>query len=101
MKIIKCLSELIGDELDDAKGYAEKALRYREEWPNVSRLFAALSQEEMGHMEKLHDAVTTVIKEYRDRDGDPPEPMMAVYNYLHEKHIEKAAEVRVLQNMYK
>lgn len=101
MEIIKKLSEMIGEEIDDAERYAKCALKYKDERPSLSRLFFTLSQEEMDHMTRLHDAVAEIIKEYRDENGEPPVAMMAVYDYLHEKHIDEAKEVKKYQEMYK
>ena len=45
--------------------------------------------------------MTTIIKKYRETKGEPPADMMAVYDYLHKKQIDKALEVKALQTMYK
>ena len=101
MEIIKKLSGMISEEIDDAKKYAKCALEYKDERLGLSRLFSTLSLEEMDHMTRLHDAVTDIIREYREKNGDPPETMIAIYDYIHNEQIDKAAEVRRYQDLYK
>ena len=101
MKIIKCLSEQIEDELQDADKYIELAMKWKPEEPDTAELFYELSTEEMGHMERLHQEVTEVIEEYRKQHGEPPKDMMTLYDYLHEKHIGVATKIKVKQGMYK
>ena len=101
MKVIKILSKKIEEEICDAKDYAKMALKYKEEYPGLSRTLFNISLQEMEHMGLLHNEVAELIKKYREEHGDPPAEMLAVYNYLHEEQIEKSAEVKTLQNMYK
>lgn len=101
MKIIQCLTDKIHEELADAKAYEKLALRYKEEYPDVARLFDKLSGEEMEHMVALHNAAAYMISDYRKEHGEPPADMMTLYNYLHEKEIESAAEVKRLQAMFR
>ena len=101
MTIIKCLSEKIEEEMDDAQNYIELAMKWRQEVPEAAELFYTLSVEEMGHMAKLHDEVASLIEKYRDEHGEPPKDMMTLYEYLHEKHMKRATEIRVKQGMYK
>ena len=101
MKLIKCLSELIEEEIEDADKYVDLASKWKDEYPDTADLFYELSLEEMGHMEKLHGEVVELIEEYRKEKGDPPKEMMFVYNYLHERHIDKASKVKSKQTLYK
>ena len=101
MKIIKCLSEYINDEIHDAEKYAEKAIGIKQEYPEVADLLYQLSLEEVTHMNRLHDAVTKLIADYRKKEGEPPEGMKAVYDYVHEQMIAKAKGVKILQDMYR
>lgn len=101
MKIIKQLSDYIDEELDGAECYAKMAVKYKTERPDLAKMFYTMSIEEMNHMKYLHDAVVKIIEEHRKTKGEPPAPMMAVYEYLHEKHIDHAKEVRILQDQYK
>ena len=92
---------MIEEETQDAEKYAKCALKYKDDYFSLSRLFFSLSQEEMEHMGKLHDAVVEIINKYRDEHGEPPAEMKAVYDYLHERQIEEAKEVKEYQEMYK
>lgn len=101
MRKIQILMEHIEDELKDARNYAKLALEYKNDDPELGDLFYKLSGEEMNHMNALHKSVVAHIEEHRRNKGEPPESMMAVYEYLHKRDIEKAEEVGVLQAMYK
>lgn len=101
MKIIKCLSEYIEDELHDADKYITKAMMVKSENPELAELFYQLSLEEMTHMTRLHNEVEKLIAAYRRTEGDPPVEMQAVYDYLHQKNIEKAKLVKAAQASYR
>ena len=101
MKIIEKLSDMIEEELADAEKYARCALNHKEDRPDLANTFYQLSTEEMRHMSMLHDQVTKLIADYRREHGEPPPEMLTLYNYLHERHIAKATEVKAMQAMYK
>ena len=54
MKIIKELCSYIDEEIDGAKTYAENALKYKEENPDLAKMFYNMSLQEMEHMNELH-----------------------------------------------
>ena len=101
MKIIEKLSEKISEEIHDAKEYASMAIEYRDQHPDLAQTLYSLSLEEMDHMSRLHAEVAKLIEEYRKTNGEPPAAMLAVYDYLHKKQIEAAAEAKNMQAMFK
>ena len=101
MKEIKLLMEHIEDEICDAHTYAELAVEYQSADPETAELFYKLSGEEMSHMYALHKNVVRLIEAHRREKGEPPADMMAVYEYLHKRAIEKAEAVGVLHGMYR
>lgn len=101
MKLIKKLSEMIIDEVQGAEEYAKEANLLKDEKPEIAKMFFNLANEELGHVNTLHIAVTSLINEYRAEHGEPPEGMLAVYNYLHEKQIEEVAEVNAMLSQFR
>lgn len=101
MQIISKLSDMIEEELNDAEKYIKCALNHKEDNPQLAMTFYKLSTEEMNHVNYLHEQVTDLISSYRKEHGEPPEKMSWVYNYLHEKHIEHANKIKILQASYK
>lgn len=101
MKLIEKLSEMVDEEIGDAHKYAKCALEYKDTNTSLSKVFFDLSSAEMQHMTMVHTEVAKLIEKYRQEKGEPPEGMKAVYDYLHRKQIDKAAEVKTLQGMYR
>ena len=101
MKIIEKLCDYIDEEICDAKKYAKMALEVKTEHPQLADTFNRLSQEEMVHMQTLHNEVEKLIMDYRKEHGDPPADMKAVYDYLHQKSIDKAKEAKTYQAMFR
>lgn len=100
MKIIERLSDKIDEELNDMESYANLALQYKDSDKDTAKLFYDLSLEETKHYTRLHDRVVALINDYKAKNGPPPEGMIAVYNYLHEKQIERAKQAKILQEMF-
>ena len=101
MKIIQWISDRIEDEIADASTYAEHALKFKDNMQKLADTLMKISEEEMRHMALLHNEVVDIINDYRKTNGEPPADMLAVYDYLHKRQIEKSAEVKAMQMMYR
>lgn len=100
MKLIRELEELIEEEINDIKKYAKMAAEVKDEYPMLAHTLYTISTQEASHQASLHSEVVSIIEDYRKKNGDPPAAMMAVYEYVHKKHIEKMAEARRYQEEY-
>ena len=99
MKEIKWLAENIREELEDAEKYALKALKWKDDRKDLSQTLAGLSKQELTHSELLHDQAVRLIKEQHDMGVTPPAAMQAVWDWEHERMIEKTAHIRQLLEM--
>ena len=96
MRVIMKLSRMIEEGIRDAEKYARCAIEYRESKPELSRTFIQLAEQEMGHMQMLHNAVTQLIEEQRRTQGEPPPGMMEAYDLIHEWQMDHADEAQAM-----
>lgn len=101
MVLIQKLEEAIEEEIHDVKHYAKWAVELKKDYPALAQVLYNISTQEDGHQAMIHGEVVKIIEAYRKANGEPPATMMAVYNYLHKRSIEKLADARRYQEMYK
>ena len=101
MKLIRELEEMIEDEIHDIEKYAKMAAQVKDEHPALAQVLYNISVQEDAHHAALHNEVVRIVEEYRRTHGEPPAAMMAVYEFMHKRHIDKIAEARRFQDIYK
>ena len=101
MKLIRDLEELIEDEIQDVKKYAKMAAELKAEHPGLAQVLFTISTQEETHQAAIHTEAVKIIEEYKRTHGAPPPAMIAVYEYMHKKHIDSLAEARRYQDIYK
>ena len=101
MKLIAKLVDRIEDEIGDVKFYAKFASEVKDTHPGIAHVLYTISTQEESHQAALHEQVVKIIEQYRKEHCEPPAAMMAVYEYEHRKMIEKMAEARRYQEIYR
>ena len=101
MKLIAKLVDRIEDEIGDVKFYAKFASEVKDTHPGLAHVLYTISTQEESHQAALHEQVVKIIEQYRKEHGAPPAAMMAVYEYEHRKMIDKMADARRYQEIYK
>lgn len=98
MKELKIIVEKIKEEVVDAEEYAKLALQYKEKDKELAAAFSNLSGQELTHADILHGQAVRLIQARKD---PAPVSMQAVWDWEHEKYIERVAKVRALLEMAK
>lgn len=102
MKIIKCLVEDIEEELESAEHYAKLATQYKDEDRELADVYAKLANIELEHVDALHNQVVRIIKDWRTKSGEePPAAMQAVFDWEHNKQIDKVKQIKILLGLYR
>ena len=101
MKLIKELEELIEEEIHDVKKYAKMAAALKDENPGLAQVLYTISTQEDTHQSALHTEVVKIIEEYKRTNGEPSAAMLAVYEFMHKRHIDNITEARRYQEVYR
>ena len=92
---------MIEDEIDGAEKYARMAIKLKDERPQLAQTFSNLTNEELRHVDVLHNEVVNVINEYKNAGSEVPLDMQAVYDYIHKKQIDRVHDVKVYLEQFK
>ena len=65
MEIVRTLSSMIEEEIGDAEKYLASAIEHKDDEPELAQMFYELSEEEMGHMHRLHQEMARIVERYR------------------------------------
>ena len=101
VKIIEKLTDRIDEEISDIKHYAKLAAEVKEDHPGLANVLYNISVQEDTHQAALHAEVVKLIEAHRKNHGEPPAAMMAVYEILHKRSMDKLAEARRYQEIFK
>ena len=98
MKLIKWYANAIGEELDDAKEYAEKSIecRVKGDIPSANK-FKEMAHDELKHATYLHEMAVQAINEVRQY-YTPPVAMQDAWEKAHREFVEKTAWIKQMLN---
>ena len=91
MKKIKCLVENICEEIEDAEKYAGEAMRMKTEDLELSKVYA----------DTLHNQAVRIIKAHKATGAETPASMQAIWEWEHEKIVDKTARIKLMLEMLK
>lgn len=94
MLMIRDLVEHIREEVHDARGYAEAAMRVKMDDASLASIYAELGAEEIKHAEKLHKAAVDIITKHTAGGKEVPAAMRAIWDYEHKVMIEDMADAK-------
>ena len=99
MKSIKWYADAIGEELEDAKEYAEKAIESRvKNDMSAANKFKEMAHDELKHSAYLHEMAVKAIDEVRQY-YTPPVAMQEAWDKAHREFVEKTAWIKKMLEM--
>lgn len=94
MRVIAKVVDMIKDELEGAENYAVYAMKWKQQYPKLAQRLNELASVEMQHVRALHTEAERLISDYRSEHGEPPEGMLAIWEYEHEKLLKESAGIK-------
>ena len=101
MKEIKEIARDIREMLQDAECYAREAVKHKDQYPELARLYNLISSNRINEINSLHDQAAAMIDRARREGKEVPEAMTAVWEWEHDNMLDEMTDVKRLQDMYK
>lgn len=96
MKKIKELVDLLDEELDGAKTYAEKHVEYKADKNNKWAIkFQTMAETELEHAMAIHELVVEEINKVKEV-YTPPQDMLDKWDKEHKEYIEKVSWIKTM-----
>ena len=99
MKEIKHLVEDIREELEGAEHYAKVAVKLKDTNQANSNEYAEMARQELSHVDRLHKMAVKAIEKAKSEGIATPPAMQAVWDWEHEKMMDKTARIKSLLAM--
>lgn len=100
MRLIKKMVDQIKEEIHGAGEYLDCAFNLKQEYPKLSQSYYDLAQDELVHIQTLHNGVVALIEETKKKVTPPPF-MMELWEEEHVKLIDKTAKLKHKMTLYK
>ena len=101
MKILKDLISKSYDTLEEVEWYAEKAHHIHTEHRALADVYIKIAEMHITIYNMLHEKMVMLIDEEKKKGVQVPAPMMAIWEYEHEKLVKEFAEAKYLIEEYK
>lgn len=101
MKILKDLIEKANDTLEEVEWYAEKAHHLRQEHKPLADTYIKIAETHVNIYSMLHERMVECIEEEKKQGHIAPAPMLAIWEYEHEKMVKEFSEAKYLIEEYK
>lgn len=98
MKAIAELVDLMDDELESAKDYAERYIMLKSNNDEFSDKFKSMSEDELKHSITIHDLAIREINRLSEI-YNPPVAMQEIWDKKHTKYIEQTAWIKQMLTM--
>ena len=101
MKILVDLIKKANDTMEEVEWYAEKAHHLRQEHKSLADAYIKIAEIHVDIYKTLHEQMVELIEEEKKKGVEVPSAMQAIWNYEHEKLINRFAEAKFLVEDYK
>ena len=96
MKEIKHIVEDIKEELEGAEHYAKTAANLKDINSSDAGAYADMARQELTHVDNLHKMAVRAIERQKSSGVVVPPAMQAVWDWEHEKMMDKVARIKML-----